>query len=215
MATTASSSPCLAALVAVTGLFGCANNGLSSDAGAHDLALHDAAGDLFFPDGGASDLTLGDLTSGDAGHGCAGYLDLVADNGAPRHYTSICQGSWGNNQSTTAVGYRFSGGPFPGVTAIDINGCKGPNANSEGASLSAHDAMGPGTYPGSTVSYTDSFGTVWSSPGYPASIVLTRVDPVGGVIEGSFTASVTHGSDSRSELKGTFHVCRVPDELAP
>ena len=156
----------------------------------------------------------GQCTADDAG--CSGYVDVVADNGAPQHFGSICAGSWGTNQTTSAVGYLFSGGPAPGVQRLEIAGCASSSAVSTtpGISLSASDASSVGTYTVGTTSYTDAAGT-WGFANDPFHLVVTRLDAAGGVIEGSFTAMVTHGGNAARSLTGSFHVCRVPDELAP
>jgi len=146
---------------------------------------------------------------------CTGYLDVAADNGAPRRYASICANSWGAAQTTSALGYRFEGGPAPGIEAMDVAGCASAAPSSEGVQLSARNASSPGTFTTGSVSYTDANGIQWGVPGDPLSITFTRIDAVGGVIAGSFTATVTHGGNAAHSLSGAFQVCRVNDELAP
>jgi hypothetical protein len=142
-------------------------------------------------------------------------MDVAADNGAPRHFASICANSWGAGQTTTALGYKFEGGPAPGFEAMDVEGCASAAPTSEGVQLSATSATAPGTFTAGSVNYTDPNGTGWGVAGDPFSITFTRIDAVGGVIAGSFTATVTHGGNAAHSLSGTFQVCRVSDELAP
>src|SRR6185503_6039955 len=169
--------------------------------------------------GGASSTTSS--TSGTGGQGagggsaCAGYIDLVEDNSAPKKLTSICQGSWGSSESTTAVGYSFSGGPFPGVQALEVAGCAGPGPKSQGIHLSASDAMNPGTYTKGTTFYTDTNGIDWGAANDPFKVTFTTIEAVGGVIEGTFSVIATHGGSAAHTVTGSFHVCRVQDELAP
>jgi hypothetical protein len=163
--------------------------------------------------GGASSSSSS--SSGAGGGPCSGYLDIAADNGAAKHYASICQNSWGSNETTTALGYEFSGGPAPGVQRLNLVGCVGPGANSEGIDISMDKATTPGTFTVGTVSWTDQNGATWVSGNFAPKVTITKLDPVGGVIEGSVGGMVSQGGNAAHTLNGTFHVCRVNDELAP
>ncbi len=144
-----------------------------------------------------------------------GFFDVVADNGAPVHYGSVCDGSWGANESTTALGYSFSGGPAPGFQALDLVGCVSAAPKSEGVFLSLANAMAPGTFTQGSVTWTDPSGQAWGVSGDSFSVVVTKVDGFGGSIDGHFDAMTTHGGNAAHDVSGTFHVCRVHDELAP
>ncbi|MFO0758963.1 MAG: hypothetical protein U0359_20895 [Byssovorax sp.] len=161
--------------------------------------------------GGASTTT----TTGAGGSGgCSGSIDLVADNGAPVHLASHCMGSWGD-PSVGAEGYIFMGGPAPGIERLEIIGCKSDAANSEGVHLSAKDVMGTGTFTVGTTYYTAPDGSMWGVDGDPFEVKITSCGMVGDAIDGTFTAMVTHGGNAAHSLEGSFHVCRVEDELAP
>ena len=56
--------------------------------------------------------------------------------------------------------------------------------------------------------------TFTSIAGAPSSLTLTKEEKIGGVLEGTYTATVVHGAESRS-LSGAFRVCHVDDLLAP
>jgi hypothetical protein len=151
------------------------------------------------------------------GQGCAGYIDLTEDNGAPMHWTSICFDAWGWPSSMTAVGYLMSGGPAPGAHELDVEGCQnsGDLVASPGIHLTASNAMSPGTYTTGSIRYTDAMSTLWGVPGDGVAITVTTIGPVGGHIEGTFSGSVSHGGNAAHLLAGSFDVCRVADELAP
>lgn len=164
--------------------------------------------------GGSTSTSTGTGGAGGAG-GCVGFLDVTADNGAPVHYGSVCADSFGSNESSTALGYVFSGGPAPGVQALTLLGCVSAAPKSEGIVLSLSDAVAPGTFTKGSVTWTDPGGIPWGVEGDPLSAVVTALGPVGGAIDGHFTAMVTHGGNAAHNVEGTFHVCRVNDLLAP
>jgi hypothetical protein len=142
---------------------------------------------------------------------------VVADNGPPTHWTSICWGSWGSMVSTSPVGYFFSGGPAPGTQALDIDGCEngGDLAASPGIGLSATNATSAGTFTTGSAHWTDALGATWGVPGDAFKMTVTSIGPVGGYIDGTFDVVVSHGGNAAHSVAGSFHVCRVPDELAP
>jgi hypothetical protein len=164
--------------------------------------------------GGSTSTSTGTGGAGGAA-ACVGFFDVTADNGAPVHYGSACENSFGSNESSTALGYEFSGGPAPGVQALTLIGCVSAAAKSEGIFLSLSDALGPGTFTKGSVTWTDPGGITWGVEGDPLSAEVTALGQVGGVIEGHFTAMVTHGGNAAHNVEGTFHVCRVNDLLAP
>jgi hypothetical protein len=115
----------------------------------------------------------------------------------------------------TAVGYHFSGGVAPGLDEIDMNGCAGPGNNVAGLHLTTAKASAPGTYLDGSASYTEASGGLWTTGLDPYSVVITRIDAPGGVIEGTFAVTMTNPIDAKKSLTGSFHVCRVMDENAP
>jgi hypothetical protein len=160
--------------------------------------------------------STGSASTGSGGGGaCSGYIDVVGPNGVPQHFATACDGAWGANETTTALGYHFSGGVFPGLNQFDFLGCASAAAKSPGVHFSAQNAAGPGTYSEGAVSYTDANGGAWSNTTDPYKVVITKLDMPGGVIEGSFSAMVIGPGDTKLPLKGTFQVCRVSDLNAP
>jgi hypothetical protein len=156
-------------------------------------------------------------TSGAGGGSeCSGYVDVVEDNGAPFHFASICQG-FGLGSQKTASGYLFAGGPVGAPSGTKIIGCATMNASSPGIVLEAYDAMSPGTYSTGLTQYTDQGGSPWGFPNDPIEVKITKLEPVGGVIEGTFKATVSHvmNGNAAHNLTGTFHVCHTMDLFAP
>ncbi len=164
--------------------------------------------------GGASSTST-TSTQGTGGAGaCAGTIDVALDNGAPVHFTSVCYQTFGSTLTTQPVGYLFSGGAAGAPHGLDIVGCAGPGPQSQGLTLSALDAMGPGTYTMGSTTYTDAAGVTWGMSGDPFKLQVTKLEGVPGVIEGSFTVMASQGSAAHL-LQGTFHVCHVEDLLTP
>ena len=171
----------------------------------------DAAINEVGPDGESRDVQP-DAPVVDAG--CAGWISVAADNRDAELFASICYGGWGADASTSAVGYIFAGGPYPGVEGLDVVGCANSNPQSPGITLSGSNVMSPGTFAAGMTSYTDVTGS-WGVAGDPFQMVITRLDSTGGVIEGTFNARVSHGGNAAHALTGSFHVCHVSDEYAP
>jgi hypothetical protein len=124
-------------------------------------------------------------------------------------------GTWGSNETMTAVGYHFAGGAAPGADEIDIHGCATSGNNSPGLLLRTPKVTAPGTFLDGEADYVDAAGVPLSTAGDPYKIVITRLDPPGGVIEGTFDATVTGPTDGKKTVTGTFHVCRVGDQDVP
>lgn len=163
-----------------------------------------------------SSTSSGSGTGGAGGSSaCSGFIDISENGEATQHFASICEGTWGSNETMTAVGYHFSGGAAPGADHMEIIGCASAGAKSAGLHLSTPKVAAPGTFTDGSASYTDGMGAGWSTGFDPYNIVITKLDPPGGVIEGTFTLSVTGPTDSMKTLTGTFHVCRVADLNAP
>jgi hypothetical protein len=158
---------------------------------------------------GASMMT----TTGAGGSGgCGGaYIDVVADNGAPVDFASACNGS----QDMEPSGHLFAGGPVGAPMGLTLSGCASMAPMSQGVSFTAFNAMMPGTYTSGTTQYTDASGVTWGMNGDPFSMTVTKLDPVGGAIDGTFTVTVTHGGSAAHNLTGKFHVCHVMDLFAP
>lgn len=146
---------------------------------------------------------------------CRGRIDVTVDNGAPQRWASPCSGSFDASQANGAFGYAFSGGFFGAPHGIRVVGCATTAVGSRGVTLSALNAAGPGVYVEGSTQYTDPSGGMWGTSGDFFHMSITRADPVGGVIEGSFSVVATQGGSAAHNLAGTFHVCHTPDLLAP
>ncbi len=168
--------------------------------------------------GGAStgSASTGSASTSTGGSGaCSGYVDVKAPTGAQQHFASACEGAWGINETTTALGYHLSGGASPGLDELDIQGCTSANAGSAGVQFSAMSAAAPGTFSTGAIGYTDNNGGKWVTTTDPYQVIITKLDMPGGVIEGSFSATVIGPNDTKLPISGTFHVCRVADLNAP
>ncbi len=166
----------------------------------------------------ASSMSSGSTTAASGtggGSGCVGFIDVTENNEAKLHFGSICAGDNGSAETMTAVGYHFAGGAFPGADELRIDGCSTTAQGSPGLRLRTSKAAANGTFTDGDASYTDASSTPFSTAGDPYSVVITKFDPPGGVIEGTFAATVTGPTDGKKTLTGTFHVCHVKDELVP
>jgi hypothetical protein len=115
------------------------------------------------------------------------------------------------------VGYFTLGGPASGTHALNVDGCEnsGDAIASPGITLSATNAMSPGTFTTGSARWTDAMGATWGVPGDAFQMTVTSIGPVGGYIDGTFDVVVSHGGTATHSVAGSFHVCRVPDDLAP
>ena len=154
-------------------------------------------------------------TGGSGGGDCSGYIDVIENGAAPVHFAALCSGFWGSNETMTAVGYHFAGGAAPGADEVEILGCATTMAGSPGLHLSTPKVSATGTFTDGSADYTAANGVTLTTGLDPYSVVITRFDGPGGVIEGTFSGSVTGPTDAKKTLTATFHVCRVADELVP
>jgi hypothetical protein len=170
--------------------------------------------------GGSTGSTLG---AGGAGGACVGDVELVVDNGAPRHLTSRCSGGWNPQMWPRPIGYLIEGGVVPpvdggvalGGARLEIFGCVSAAPQSEGVELLAYDVTGPGSYTVGLVRYTDAAGLAWGIMSDPFVLDLAKLGAVGDSIEGTVKATVSQGGKATRDVAGSFHVCRAPDELVP
>jgi hypothetical protein len=154
-------------------------------------------------DGGANDA------------GCSGSITFTVDNAASQTFSSICNGSWGSADSSTAVAYLYQGGPPPGVRNLIIDGCATELPGSGGLNLTLFQSNGTGTYTNGMATYTDSAGGSWGSNGGPFSVDVTAYGSTGEPVDGTFNATTANNADAGHVLVGSFHACRVPDEDTP
>jgi hypothetical protein len=121
--------------------------------------------------------------------------------------------------ATTPTGFSFvHGSPPPGGQELYIDGCAAGAPGSEGLHIGLSNAIAPGTYTDGSVDYTDASAATWDA-GDPFSFIvaITKLGAVGDSIDGTFTATVTRvmSADAAHSLSGSFHVCRVKDEVLP
>jgi hypothetical protein len=129
-------------------------------------------------------------------------------------WASLCNGSWGSQDTASAAAYVFQGGAVGTPEHLVIDGCESRASGSEGLTLTLVSADGTGTFTNGTPLYTDSTGETWGMSGNPFSVDITRFDSPGGVVEGTFNVTASNAGTSHV-LTGSFQVCRVPDEDAP
>jgi hypothetical protein len=123
-------------------------------------------------------------------------------------------GSWGGGVTKTAVGYRAGGGPPPGSYGTVLRGCTASAPMAQELDIAVMNASGPGQYTAGSVGYTDEMGKTWNST-VSMTVTISSFGPVGGSIDGTLAIIVSQGGNAAHSLDGTFHVCRVPDFLAP
>jgi hypothetical protein len=154
-------------------------------------------------------------TGGAGGGPCAGSVDLVVDNGAPQHLTSVCSGQWNPDQSMLPIGFIEQGGPPPGIANMNVVGCVDSAAGGEGIELSVPNGTTPGAYTTGFAQYTDGNGVVWGMVAGPYQVTFTAVGAVGEAVDGTFSTMVSDAADDTHAVAGSFHVCRAPDEDVP
>jgi hypothetical protein len=162
--------------------------------------------------GGTGGQTTTTTTSGTGG--CEGSIELAVDNGAAQKLTSTCNG-YQSPDSTQAQGYAFSGGAVGSPSGVRIIGCQSVQPNAFGVIFQALMANGVGMYTKGSTTFIDQAGNSWGVDGDPFQMTITKYEPSGGVIEGTFNATATHGGNAAHSLTGSFHVCHVQDLMAP
>jgi hypothetical protein len=142
-------------------------------------------------------------------------VDLVVGS-TPVHLASDCASdTWNPGMATTPVGYLLEGGVAPGLSNLNVYGCVSKAVNSEGISLLVSGVKAPGTFTSGTATYTDAGGAAWSNGG-ALMVTVTKLGAVGGTIEGTLSATVTHPpSQVAQTIAGSFKVCHIGDELVP
>ena len=173
--------------------------------------------------GAGGSTATGSTGAGETGGACVAYVDPVVDDGAPHHLTSVCASGWNPQMSPQPIGYLIEGGVVPPVDGgvslggprLEIFGCASAAPGSEGVELLAYDVTAPGKFTVGLTRYTDAGGLSWGMMSDPFVLHVTKLGAVGDSIEGTVTATVTHGGNAAHTIAGSFHVCRAPDELVP
>jgi hypothetical protein len=134
---------------------------------------------------------------------CGGYIDLSVDDGASSKLVHECPagpGDW------------WAESPDPAATVMTVS--MGMNVQGSGCSNDAdHDLSLTFTLDtdDSALTYIDASGVTFSNPylgAFPPSIQVTSVGPVGGTVDGTFSAMVQSQTGMHS-VSGSFHLCRV------
>jgi hypothetical protein len=165
---------------------------------------------------GTAGTTTSTSTSSSGTTGCTGLVKLVVGSGTELALTADCvSDSWNPDHATTPVGYLLHGGIAPGLSTLNAYGCESAAATSQGIQIMVPSVTAPGTFTDGTVTYTDATGTPWTSTG-TVNVAITTLGAVGGVIQGTFSASVTDSPAKPIQtVAGDFTVCRLQDEDAP
>jgi len=154
---------------------------------------------------------------GGGANGCSGaYVEVSGDGATTQHLTSVCGGSWGSSETSTPVGYVFSGGPAGSVPHLIIDGCASSQPGSVELRLSLANASSTGMFSDGDAQYHDAMGLTWTSLPQSLAVNVTAYGGgVGDLVSGQFKAIVTMGGDAGINLSGTFAVCHVSDENVP
>src|SRR5262249_2359322 len=104
------------------------------------------------------------------------FIEVIEDNGAAKLLKAGCSGTG----TTGPTGHMFAGGPVGAPHGVTIQGCAAGTAVSQGITLTALDASGPGTYTMGSAQYTDAMGAMWGTQNDPFKAIITGYDPVGG-----------------------------------
>jgi hypothetical protein len=154
---------------------------------------------------------------GDAGAGSGGeggispcldpFIDLSGD-GADQHLTHACKGSFG--QSSLGPSGFVAHDALTGSVSLGIYGCADDGLPSPGVALAVSEASAAGVYQGASLYYTDLELEHHDDVPPGATVTITTLEAVGGIIEGAFEVAV-EGQGQPMQLSGAFRVCRIED----
>jgi hypothetical protein len=149
--------------------------------------------------------------------GCTGSTIVVVPDNGPANLLDVnCGGGlWNPTMSSEPVAFIFSGGPTQ-VEGLEVVGCS-KLAMGGSVKLSALNVLGAGTYSAGDIRYAAPGGDVWGMKGDPVKVDITHLGVVSDFVDGTFEAPSLHvmNGTATHQLTGTFHVCRVPDEILP
>jgi hypothetical protein len=164
---------------------------------------------------GAAAQTTTTTSTSTSGGGCA--IEMTVDGGSAAHWSSVCASAYGADLAQAPIAY-FSypdGGPPYAFYQLVIQGCADAGPNAEGVRLGADGVMGPGTFTMGNAAYVDPTGTVWSGNGQPFQFHVSALEQSpSGSVDGTFSTIVAFEQSVHS-LTGTFHACRVADQVLP
>lgn len=142
--------------------------------------------------------------------GVDGYIELSVAGAEPVLLKSVCRHSgwtYGRDETSMSLGFYTLG-----AKGINIAGCL--TASTEkgvGVLASSHGTPAVGTFTEGGSNYIDEEGNHYGYQGAPTTFTVTKLEPTGGMIEGSFASAVTAGYPDMIPLSGTFRVCHVTD----
>jgi hypothetical protein len=166
---------------------------------------------------GAGGVGGGATTSGGGGSDdpCEdAFMSIGGTSGEPPPVWTLdiaCEGSWGSEQTSHALGYSGYTGGGPGSkheTFLEACSSSGPERLAMRVPLFA-----PGTSKTDAAVFSLS-GQQWTTGG-GLVVTIRSYGPVNGLIEGEFKGTLTSSSGSADDMAGAFRVCRVSDFLPP
>jgi hypothetical protein len=172
--------------------------------------------------GAAGEGGSGGMGGADLQEPCEGYLDVSIDDGPQRRYAASCPESWlwggqtwQSAEQATAYGWVSSGVPNATTILLNAVACTSGDLGAEGFQFAVDDATAVGEYINPWQGYAiwhDGTGNAHGGCCDPFRMDLTRIDAVGGIIEGTFTADPGFGPGNPKHIVGAMHVCRAPDQ---
>ncbi len=136
------------------------------------------------------------------------FLDILGD-GASQHFDASCapQGTL-----TLPGGAKT---PAGAPSTLVINACT--TSESLVLVLSGQSSDWPTSIGNATIIYQHDGAEYDVSPAESGALEIVTFEPVGGVIEGAFTATVASkdpaGNPGKIQITGKFRVCRGPDSV--
>lgn len=144
-------------------------------------------------------LVLGGCDGGDNGGGGTGSIAFDLD-GSPAGYSGVAGAVYEISADITVIAARASAdSQYPSIALIVPGGDAGTFTEADGVMV---------TY---AESATSAFVAMMMAPGTSCTVTITNYGPVGGSVEGTFSAVVSDGTNTRTISNGTFSVVRTPD----
>jgi len=150
-------------------------------------------------------------TGGEVGYDCltsVEYFVEVSGDGAATKYP-FANGSVAPADAPAAARVAY---PKAGSPSLVIGACLLAPPDKSSLELSTPQ-LTPGMSSMGTANYHDAAGDTFGAKA-GTTFDLTKVDDPGGVVEGSYSATVVDGTGKMLTLTGAFRVCRFPDLVA-
>lgn len=186
------------------------SNATSGNGGAASSAAASGAGGM----GGSGGSLVASTSTGAEPAACNDatvFVDILGD-GPNQHFDASCAPEGHINYPGGAKSPPPPGPPPPGSTLV-INAC--PTAPGLVLILGGQSSTWPASIANATVLYFHDGAEYDASPAESGALEVFTFEPVGGVIEGAFTATVAAkdpaGIPSKIQITGKFRICRGPD----